>query len=117
MYNQPYVKKLNDNSFIVEYPNFPKDKLLLDFLPIINQFKLKGRFCLQHWQAKPKGFRQWGIYCNESKKYFSHSYDKFKVVTLLKVQTLQLDERRFNTVPTAVVLYIDASVGKEIIIE
>jgi hypothetical protein len=86
-----------------------KHKIVLDFKPIIETFKLSGAFCLTHWQAKPFGKRRWGIYCSRSDNYYPTDYDQ---VTLPAIQSqlLQIDETKTQFPPSAVVYYPDCVV-------
>jgi hypothetical protein len=87
-------------------------ELVLDFLPIIDKFSLNTEpFVLEHWQAKPHGLRKWGLYCASSDNYYSVEADYIKVGFNLKISKLQIDERLYQTRPTAVVLYSNARVN------
>ncbi len=99
------IQKLGVARFKVSTPNAVGSELELDFNPIIKEFKLSGNYTLIHWQARPKGERQWGIY--------SSADDRYRSVSELSqfagfIRSLQLDDRTATTIPSAV-LYSDES--------
>lgn len=83
--------------------------LSLDFNPIIKEFKLTGKFVLQHWQAMPKGFRNFG--------YLEVDYDKSiyrtivfnNIIINVPPIPLQVNERIIKSVPTAVNYFPESS--------
>ena len=93
------IQKLGASKFKVSTPSVPSSDLELDFTPIINQFKLTGNFTLIHWQARPKGYRQWGIYSSKDDSY--HSVDKLSINIAIS-ESLQLDDKTAKTIPSAV---------------
>lgn len=66
------VQRISKAKFKIFTPNVPNSELLLDFNPVINEFKLLGNFYLIHWQARPKGHREWGIYHSATDTYRSN---------------------------------------------
>ena len=79
----------------------------LDFNPLINHvlnstFKA-NYFCLVHWQARPKGLRQWGVFDSTTSNYYASRELSFK--TAVEPKTIQLDELKIKTLPTAVVFF------------
>lgn len=101
------ITKISPAKFRLVTPNVPNSELELDFNPIINEFNLLGSFALLHWQAKPKGKRTWGVYSSETDNYYSCSHVN---MNFGKVSTLQIDEDKHKTVPTAVLHYPDGKV-------
>ena len=99
------IEKLQEAKFKVSTDNVTNSNLELDFNPIINEFKLKGDYLLIHWQAKPKGYRRWGIYSSQSDRYFSVASIDLERWT---GKTLQLDDATTLTVPKAVLLVHNA---------
>lgn len=93
-------------TFTSEWTEVPNDVLTMTFNDLIGQFKLTGSYCLLHWQAKPVGLRKWGVYDSTTDQY--HSCDWDKLVIQSNPRILQIDERRFTTKPTAVLLFSDA---------
>lgn len=80
--------------------------LNLDFNPIINYFNLEGNYILQHWQAKPFGYRHFGYFVcyNNESRYITipSGFCKIQVTP----QTLQINEiQNKGKVPTAVLYY------------
>lgn len=79
----------------------PNSELELDFNPLISEFKLTGDYYLLHWQARPKGYREWGIYRAVDDSY--HSLPKIPTC-YGGWSTLQLDDGEAMTLPSAVLL-------------
>lgn len=98
------------NSFGHHITNFG---LKMDFNPIIEEFNLTGDYVIQHWQAKPFGYRQFGYLSvtNNQSNYITipHPYCKIFVVP----QTLQIDEtKNLGKVPVGVLIYRNAKLIK-----
>lgn len=85
------------------YPAMPDFALNMDFNPVIDRYRLRGQFCLLHWQAKPVGLRRWGIYDAGVDNYVSQIPEHFRLLVL--PQALQVDENIVKTVPTAVMYF------------
>jgi hypothetical protein len=97
------VTKISKARFRVVTPEIANSKLVVNFNPIIDEFNLKGNFYLIHWQARPKGYRQWGIYSSKDDTYTSTEQPP-KSHGL--VQYLMLNDRAAYTIPSAVVLFL-----------
>ena len=95
------IKKIGKGAFSVTVPNIKEGLLILDFNPLIKYFNLSGNFDLIHWQARPRKYREWGVYNSQSDNYLSLSKIDFEG----KFTTLQIPDERAVTLPTAV-LYI-----------
>lgn len=80
----------------------PNSELQLDFNPIIEQFKLLGDYYLIHWQARPKGHREYGIYTSVDDSY--RSTDKIPI-RYGGMACYQLDDATANTIPSAVIYF------------
>lgn len=106
----PVIQTL-DKRTILTYPSLPDFKLEMDFNPIIDKFRLKGKFCLLHWQAKPLRERRWGIYDSENDEYFSRESQQVEIKSIPIL--LQIDESTVKTVPTAVLYFPNSSVLQE----
>lgn len=79
----------------------PDSQIILDFNPLILEVKRKQPpFFLIHWQARPKGKRQWGIYSSADQNYSSTR--EIKLLNIKEMKTIQIDEQKIKTVPTAV---------------
>lgn len=94
------------------YPHLPDFELKMDFNPIIERFNLTGNFCLLHWQAKPFGLRRWGAYDGGKDKYHAIAWNCIHN-DCSSPRFLQIDEEQVKTVPTAVMLFADATVLEE----
>ena len=94
------ITKISRAKFKVITDGVSNSELELDFNPLSEEFKLHGDYLLIHWQAKPKGYRQWGIYSSMTDSYIS-----VKAITLDRSlgETLQLDDQTANSVPSAVI--------------
>ena len=93
------IQKIAKAKFKISTDNVANSEIELDFNPIIHEFALEGDYQLIHWQAKPKGHRQWGIYSSKTDSY--HSIADFDEV---KSKPLQLNDETATTVPSAVLL-------------
>lgn len=97
------ISKQAKRCFRILTPEADNFQLILDFNPLIEKFKLTGEFKLIHWQAKPKGYREWGIYDSKDDSY--KSLEKFDLTG--KFTTLQIPDSEVKSVPSAVLLYRD----------
>ena len=97
------ITKIQKAKFKVTTPGVTGSELELDFQPVIDEFNLEGNFILIHWQARPKGHREWGIYSSRDDNYRSIAELKLNNVWL---KSLQLDDTTAKTIPSAV-LYGD----------
>ncbi|MEM6612300.1 MAG: hypothetical protein AAF652_08605 [Cyanobacteria bacterium P01_C01_bin.72] len=93
------IQKIGKAKFKVSTPGVTGGDLELDFNPVIEQFNLKGNFCLIHWQARPKGHREWGVYSSKDDSY--QSQEKLKL-NITVAESLQLDDTQAKTIPSAV---------------
>ena len=96
------ITKLSTAKFKVVETEKPDTELILDFQTVIDEFNLKGNFYLIHWQASPKGFREWGIYSSKNDTYTS---TKKIPICYGGWSTLQLDDKTASTIPSAVLLF------------
>lgn len=85
------------------YVTMPDFNLQMDFNPIIDWFRLRGQFCILHWQAKPFGQRRWGLYDAGKDSYTSLKYCELQLGVI--PQLLQVNENIIKTVPTAVLYF------------
>lgn len=96
------VQQISQGKFKIRTEGVENSELLLDFNPVINEFSLKGKYYLVHWQARPKGHRQWGIYSSKDGSYKSvHKPPK----AFGSMEYLMLDDTLDNSIPSAVVLF------------
>ena len=96
------ITKIDTAKFKISTPDIEKSELTLDFARIIDQFKLEGDYYLIHWQARPKGYRQWGIYSSSTDTYTS---TEEILISYGGCSTLQLDDKTATTVPSAVIYF------------
>lgn len=96
------IQKLGKGKFRIETPNISDSVLSLDFNPVIEQFKLSGDFYLIHWQARPKGYRMYGIYSSKDDSYIccEHLPKSYGAC-----QLLQLDDATAKIIPSAVIWF------------
>jgi hypothetical protein len=107
-----YIRKIFEGRFFLHWTQIPDSQLDLDFNPIIVNHKLTGYYVLLHWQAKPKNFRQWGIYDSFTDNYYSFPAKSFSFGNLrgTQQQLLDISEEVYPTRPTAVVYYGNARI-------
>ena len=102
------IQKLAPGKFRVTTPEVPNQSLELDFNPIIKQFQLDQdrQDCkLIHWQGRPKGDRQWGIYDPQTDTYICGVFDGHPTMYGAS-KLLMLDDRTAKTIPSAVVHFV-----------
>lgn len=97
------IQHIAHAKFKVITPRIENSELMLDFQPIIDKFKLIGDFKLIHWQARPKGHREFGIYSSIDDSY--RSTDNVDKAGYGSLQLLQLNDATANTIPSAVILH------------
>jgi hypothetical protein len=97
------IQHLARAKFKISTSGIVNSELVLDFQPIIDEFKLTGDFKLIHWQAKPKGHREFGIYNSIDDSYRSTSF--LVKASYGSLQLLQLDDAKDNALPSAVILH------------
>jgi hypothetical protein len=93
------IARIATAKFKLSTPGVLNSELELDFNPIISEFKLIGNFTLIHWQARPKGYRQWGVYRSLDDSY--RCVDEL-TINLSSAKSLQLNDATATTVPSAV---------------
>jgi hypothetical protein len=94
---------LSPAQFAVSTIGVDNSDIILNFEPIINQFQLSGKFYLIHWQATPKGHREFGIYSSVNDGYTSIL--KLPKFAYGAIQFLQLDDATANNLPSAVIYF------------
>lgn len=99
------IVKTSPGIFRLTTENIANSQIILNFNPIITQFNLNGNYCLVHWQARPKGYREWGIFDSKSDRYFS--VDKFDFTVDLG-KTLQINDQEITALPSAVIYFPNA---------
>ncbi|MCC0179640.1 hypothetical protein I4641_23275 [Waterburya agarophytonicola K14] len=97
------VHTISKAKFKVSTPDVAGSELELDFNPIIEQFSLSGSFTLIHWQARPKGHREFGIYHSDNNSY--RCLENTPKAYYGSVELLMLDDSQNNTIPSAVILH------------
>ena len=95
------VHKISRAKFKISTPNVRNSELLLDFNPVIDEFKLVGNFYLIHWQARPKGHREWGIYDSRHDTYTS----SVELTPGYGKHELKMLDDPADTIPSAVVVF------------
>jgi len=103
MSNDKIIEKVAYAKFKVRTKNIPNSTLSLDFNPIIEEFKLEGNYYLIHWQARPKWYREWGVYHSQDDSY--RSLVSTSDLSYGAWQPLQLNDKTANTLPSAVVYF------------
>ena len=93
------IQKIGEAKFRISTPEVAGSELSLDFSSLIQHFDLKDNFTLIHWQAKPKGHREWGIYTSHDDRY--QSVKELKI-NMANVKSLQLPDATATSIPSAV---------------
>lgn len=101
MSNKKVVTRINKALFEVRTLPPRPFQLILNFNPLIERFKLSGNYQLIHWQARPKGSREWGIYNSKDDSY--RSLEDFELQG--KFKSLQIPDSEAKSIPSAVLLY------------
>lgn len=99
------ITKLSEAKFHIVWDEKSEDDLTVNFNPLISTYRLKGEFCMVHWQAKPKFLRRWGIYDSSTDSYRAFDHDKLDILIGVQCRPLQINEGMHSTVPTAVLLF------------
>jgi hypothetical protein len=98
------IERIGIAKFKVNTVGVDDSQLPLDFQPLIDRFNLTGNYQLIHWQARPKGHREFGIYSSPDDSY--KSIANFDKVGYGSLQLLQLDDGVANNpLPSAVILH------------
>lgn len=111
------VRQYGRFRFSLAYDSMPEFKLRVNFEPIIQYFDLQGDFTLLHWQARPRGLRRWGAFCQNGESTSYHAFEEY-TCDVPYHRGIQLDERLVTTVPTAVIWFpdceciVDGTTGK-----
>ena len=83
-------------------------RLNLDFNPIVNALSEREKsysYRLIHWQAQPKGDREWGIYDPQADSYVCSVFvDHPTAYGATKL--IQLDDESAVTIPSAVIYFV-----------
>lgn len=102
------ILKTGKRKFKVSTKNHPDGTIDLDFNPIISRFNLhKGRddYKLIHWQGRPKGEREWGIYDPQADSYrcgvyaLHHSF-------IGEMRLLMIEDNIATSLPSACLYYV-----------
>lgn len=94
------ITQLGKARFRLVTVNIPNSQIILDFNPLIHKFQLKGEFSLIHWQARPKKYREWGIYNSVEDSY--SSIPDFKIEGIFT--SLQIPDVSAYSLPSAVLM-------------
>lgn len=82
--------------------------LELDFNPIIAALSEREKlynYRLLHWQALPKGDREWGIFDPVNNSYVCSVFEDH-VTAYGAVKMIMLDDETANTIPSAVIYFV-----------
>ncbi|MDS3861034.1 hypothetical protein RIF25_09455 [Thermosynechococcaceae cyanobacterium BACA0444] len=93
--------------------HFTNYGLKLNFGPIIAVFELSGQFVLQHWQAQPKGLRHFGYFSFQDGNHSYHTIPFNLCSVEVCPEPIQIDEKVYKTVPTAVNLFRNSQLIKD----
>lgn len=96
------IKKKSKARFELHHEGVPNSTLEIDFNSVINELELTGDFILLHWQARPRGLRQWGVYFSTTDMY--HSFLFYKIPKEYEWKGMQIEEKPGQLPPTAVLV-------------
>ena len=102
------IQKTGKGKFKVSTPGVVNSEIQLDFTPLIDTFELgKGRtdYKLIHWQGRPKGEREWGIYDPQTDSYSCGVFANHPTV-YGGMKLLMLDDKTATTLPSAVLWFV-----------
>ena len=102
------INKIATAKFRISTPDVSSSELELDFNPIIEQFSLpitSKNYQLIHWQGRPKGVREWGIYDAASDTYRCGVWENTTKFAYGGVKLLMLDDKTAVTLPSAVIYF------------
>jgi hypothetical protein len=97
------IERIARGVFTISTNGVSDSSLELNFNPIIEQFKLTGKFYLVHWQARPKGHREFGVYNSITDSYIST--ETLPKLAYGGMQLLQLNDVTANVLPSAVIYF------------
>lgn len=96
------ITRIKPATFKISTPGVENSELTLDFAKIIDEFNLTGKYDIVHWQARPKGYREWGIYTSHDDSYRSSVHVPTGYGSM---SFLQLDDKTATTIPSAVIVF------------
>lgn len=99
------ITKTGQSQFNLKWEDVSDSTINLDFRPLQEKYNLRGVYCLLHWQARPKGLRRFGVYESLKDNYLSVDSGDLIIAPYLKTGVLQIDEKIYTTLPTAVMIY------------
>lgn len=102
------IQKLSRAKFKISTLDVPNSELELDFNPIIAQLsdrEKQQKYQLLHWQGRPKGDREWGIYDPKTDTYRCGVYLNH-VTAYGGIKLFMLDDKTAITLPSAVVYFV-----------
>lgn len=104
------IEKQAPRQFKLSWDDQNKTTMVLNFQPLVEGINYKGSYTILHFQTQPKGLRQWGIYDVTNDSY-SSTDDKH--LCLKKVATAHQIPDASNTMPTAVLYFVNTTVTIE----
>lgn len=102
------VLKRATGKFDIWHLEARKALIHLDFRPFLALPGVKNGILL-HYQAKPRGKREWGLYDIDRDEYYSRSHSQIEFMGELQQRLLGLDEMRHKTNPTALCYFPNAT--------
>lgn len=103
------IRKANANVFLLFWINqfgetLPDSLISLDFNPIIKEGGLIKDFAICHYQARPKGLRQWGIF------YAGDYFSVKRIKAEIAYESIWLPESATTLPPNAVMVHRNCKV-------
>ena len=101
------IEKLGVAKFKISTPGVNNSDIQLDFNPIIeslsNEEKIP-KFYLIHWQGRPKGEREWGIYDPVADSYYCDTFENH-LTAYGVIKLIMLDDKTAGSLPSAVIWF------------
>ncbi|MGL5075741.1 MAG: hypothetical protein ACRDBG_07850 [Waterburya sp.] len=104
------ISKISPRIFQIYDKRMPESALTLNFNPIVELNRIHpqnktNKNTYVHWQAKPFGLRQFGVYDEVLDKYFSCAEFVFSRDKGKNSHSVQVDETIIKTIPVAAICY------------
>lgn len=102
------IEKTARGKFNVSTPGVSESKLSLDFNPVIEKLSDRERqqaYKLIHWQAKPRGYREWGIYDAKTDSYTCDVWENLPAFYGAG-RLIMLDDKTAQSIPSAVIYHV-----------
>lgn len=101
------ITKIVPRQFQLVFSDEAKTTMVLNFQPLVEAINYQRAYTILHFQSRPKGLRQWGVYDVTNDSYTSTD-DKHLVIK--KVPKAHQIPDTPKIMPTAVLYFVDTTV-------